>query len=440
MLLIYTTEKTERVIYTFDFIFRDILQIEFTLTDNKETFQGEYGPKMSYTNEPVDKELFFCAVSLLFDRGIRQIDVDIISHNNTIGLFPVERGAMPFDPFVGAFYLLSRYEEYLPFKPDEHHRFPPGKSIAVKNGFIGRPVIDEWAMTIKGILQQKFPNLEIGERKFKFIPTYDIDMAWAYLNKGLVRTIGGYMKSLFQFNFRDIGFRTATLLKMRRDPYFTFNFMKRLQKKYGFKPIYFFLLGDFDTYDKNISPQIPKFQKLIKDIADYAEIGIHPSYASNIDRFKLLKEKNTLYEISNWGITKSRQHYLMMQLPETYQKLVEIDIKDDYTMGYTQYAGFRSGTCTPHLFYNLKLDSRTQLTIHPFGFMDSVFQYYMKLKPDQVLAEARKIIDSVKKVEGTLYILWHNSSFSETFEWAGWRSPYIQILEYINNMENKNQD
>jgi Family of unknown function (DUF7033) len=440
MLLIYTTEKTERVIYTFDFIFKDILQIDFSLTDNKEAFQGEYGPKISYTNEPVDKELFFCAESLLFERGIRSFDVKTTSYNNSIGLFPVETGAMPFDLFAGAFYLLSRYEEYLPFAPDEHNRFPPGKSIAVRNGFIGHPVIDEWAMMLKEVLKQKFPNLKCGQRKFNFIPTYDIDIAWAYLNKGLIRTIGGYFKAIFQLNFKDIGYRTAVLLKMRRDPYFTFNFMKRLQKKFGFKPIYFFLVGQFDTYDKNISPQVPKFQKLIKDIADYADIGVHPSYASNSDRFKLQAEKETLYEVSNWPITKSRQHYLMMQLPETYQRLMEVDVKDDYTMGYTQYAGFRSGTCTPHLFYNLKLDSRTQLTVHPFGFMDSVFQYYLKLRPEQVLAETKKIIDRVKKVDGTLYILWHNSSFSETFEWKGWRAPYVEILEYIYNMENKNQD
>jgi hypothetical protein len=45
-------------------------------------------------------------------------------------------GDLPFDPLAATFYLVSRYEEYLPFIPDEHGRFPAKQSFAFSNGFL----------------------------------------------------------------------------------------------------------------------------------------------------------------------------------------------------------------------------------------------------------------------------------------------------------------
>lgn len=410
---------------------RDLIGVEYSITDKIEEFQAYTGPKLQYGKEVEGGGLILGSSGLLFEKGLREQDCGYLEYDGKPALFPVDHGILPFDPFAASFYMVSRYEEYLPFNKDLHNRFPAGESIALKQKFLHKPVVNLWALTLKNLLNRKYPDLEFKKSTFRFIPTYDIDIAWSYMHKGLLRTMGGYARSLVKLNVTDMISRTATLFKMKQDPYFVYDYLKQLQDKYQLNPIYFFLLGDFDEFDKNISPSEPSFRKLIKDIADYAEIGIHPSYASNLDTGKVEKEMTDLEEISRFSVNKSRQHYLMLGFPDTYKNLIELGITDEYTLGYTSHCGFRAGICSPYYFYNLLLEIKTPLKLHPFAIMDSVFQYYLKLNPDEVLEQAKPVIDAVKEVDGTLYSLWHNSSLSEQFEWKGWRQPYESILEYI---------
>ena len=44
---------------------------------------------------------------------------------------------LPFDIFAASFFLVSRYEEYLEYQPDEYGRYQASSSLAFKNGFLG---------------------------------------------------------------------------------------------------------------------------------------------------------------------------------------------------------------------------------------------------------------------------------------------------------------
>ena len=46
-----------------------------------------------------------------------------------------ENSALPFDVFAAGFYLLSRYEEYLPHIKDRFHRFPAKKVWPIRMAF-----------------------------------------------------------------------------------------------------------------------------------------------------------------------------------------------------------------------------------------------------------------------------------------------------------------
>ena len=83
-----------------------------------------------------------------------------------------------------------------------------------------------------------------------------------------------------------------------KDPYDTYQLQLQIQKKYNLKVIYFFLLADYGLNDKNISFTKRKFQLLIKRLSDFAKIGIHPSYSSNSNHSKLLKEIKRLETIT----------------------------------------------------------------------------------------------------------------------------------------------
>jgi hypothetical protein len=204
--------------------------------------------------------------------------------------------------------------------------------------------------------------------------------------------------------------------------------MQALQNKYKLNTIYFFLFGDYGVNDKNISIENKEFRKLIKSIADEAEVGIHPSYNSNKFRNKLELEIKNLGKVIKRDISKSRQHFLKLTFPQTYQHLFENDITDDYTMGYASEVGFRAGTCTPFYFYNIDLEIETKLRIHPFQVMEATLFYYMKLSPEESIIEISNIIEEVKEVEGTFVSLWHNETLSNSKQWQGWTNVYENMI------------
>ena len=78
---------------------------------------------------------------------------------------------MPFDPFAATFYMLSRYEEYLPYKKDRFSRFPASESLAFKNNFLKKPVVDKWILLIKEVLMKAYPNLNFKPHNFTYLNT-----------------------------------------------------------------------------------------------------------------------------------------------------------------------------------------------------------------------------------------------------------------------------
>jgi hypothetical protein len=122
-----------------------------------------------------------------------------------------------------------------------------------------------------------------------------------------------------------------------------------------------------------------------------------------------------------------------MNLPETYQRLIDSDITDDYTMGYAQFVGFRASLATPFFFYDLDLEIETSLKLHPFALMDGTLKDYLKLEPSECMALIKPLIENVKKVNGEFITVWHNESFAENERWKGWRKVYEDIVESALN-------
>lgn len=432
MILIYSPKITNRIRYAFELILTDILGLECSFTSDETQFTISENPKINYSEKPFGDEIIFHASKILLEKGVKKELINVFDFENTKAFFAkIDSSALPFDPFAAAFYLCTRYEEYLQHKEDNHHRFPAEESVAYKNDFLHQPVVNYWALSVRKILSQKYPSLKFPERKFEFIPTYDIDMAYSYLDKGLVRTLGGYAISLRNFDLKSVFDRTATLFGFQKDPFDTYGWLNDFHKKHQLHPVYFFLVGDYAEYDKNISTNTKPFLSLIKSTADLAEVGIHPSYLSNTDSRKLKMEISRLHSVLKTEITKSRQHYIKLKIPQTYQNLIELDITDDYTMGYPSQAGFRAGIATPFHFYNLDLEIKTNLKIHPFMLMDRTLEHYLKLDIAQSKELVKKLVDETKAVNGTFITLFHNDTFSEEKEWVGWRKFYEEMIKMI---------
>ncbi len=429
MLLIYVPKVTSRIRYIFNLLFHDILNVPVQFTVSKEEFAAFDGAKLVYAKQAFDNALFFQSRELLFETGIKEQNISVSEWNGTKMFYATgNNSALPFDPFAASFYLVSRYEEYLPHIRDVYDRFEAQNSIAFQNGFLQQPVINKWALQIGKLLTTHFPALQITAPEYKFISSIDIDNAYAFREKGVMRSLGGYAKSLLKFDFEEITERTKVLLRLIPDPYDTYDYQLALQEKYKFDTIYFFLLGDYGVNDKNLPYQSRRFQSLIKKMGDYAFVGIHPSFGSNTKEGQLRKEVDRLSHILHRDITKSRQHFLKLSLPETYRDLIECDITDDYTMGYASQIGFRASICTPFNFYDLDNDIETKLKIHPFAFMESTFKYYLKIPMQEVMQHVLPLIKEVRSVGGTFISLWHNDSLTNRKTWKGWTDIYEGML------------
>jgi len=293
-------------------------------------------------------------------------------------------------------------------------------------------VVNIWANLLAKEIGRKYPQFVIQKKKFKFISTIDIDNAWAYLNKGFWRTSGALVKSAMKGSLSDFTSRLKVLTGKEKDPYDTYEYLDSVFKGNEEKVKFFFLLGDYAKFDKNVSHENSNLQKLIQDISRKYDIGIHPSFAGFMNgcHGKVIREGGRLKQITGKEILKSRQHYLNIKFPKTYQNLVKAGIREDYTLGFADQTGFRAGICTPFYFFDLLNESITNLLIIPFQVMDGTLLHYLKLSPEKAFEEIRAIMNEVKEAGGTFVSIWHNETVNDLGEWKGFR----KVFEKMNQL------
>ena len=432
-MLFYSPTLSPRIRYIVNYLLHDIVgitKVDFTSSINEaESYTGGI---INYSNYQLkNKNYWITPHGLLNESGVRGIEIYFEKWEELPSFFVAKRNNQTFfDVFAASFYLVSSYEEYLPTIRDKYDRFDAAQSIAHKGGFLRTAIVNRWGIKLREHLLHLFPYLEINYPVYSYTSTIDVDNAYAYKGKGSMRTLGAIAKSIITGDVEDFITRFKVLLKLKQDPYDTYQFLENIHKKFSLRPIFFFLFADYSTNDKNLPVDNHSFIKLIKSIADHADIGIHPSFESNKYPYKLEKEIKNLSKVFHKEITKSRQHFLKLSFPETYKQLIELDIEEDYTMGYASDVGFRAGTCTPFYFYDLDLEIETKLKIFPFQIMEATLLYYLKLNPENSIELCKQIIKEVKEVNGSLYTLWHNETVSEYRQWKNWKRVFVETVKY----------
>jgi len=430
MLLVYSHRITPRIRYIFKHILTSTLLIPVSFTSKVEDFVAHNGLKLSYTKTALGSEFFIKSNDLLFEQGVNDLEINVQKWDDVPCFFATNiNSSLPFDIFAASFYLITRYEEYLPHVKDTHGRFTAEQSLAFKYKFLEKPVIDIWSYKFLSLLKERFPDYTYKTRKYNYISTIDIDNAYAYKHKSFIRGFGGFFMDIFRFKLRDVWNRTAVNLNLKKDPFNTFNELLSFKKEFNIKTIFFFSIGDYTTFDTNVSASKNKYKLLIKNVQDYALVGLHPSYFTMNNASMLKKEKGRLENITNTTIKKSRQHYLRFNLPETYQQLIDLEIDEEYSMGYASNVGFRASTCTPFYFYDLDFEIQTPLKVFPFALMDTTLNDYLKLTPKQSLGKIRDLRNEIKAVNGTFITLFHNESLSNYLRWKGWKRLYESMLK-----------
>jgi len=432
-MLLYAVQVTSRLSYIAEFVGKEFFQQAFEITNDKEAFIHYTGPKINYGPQALsENEFWIWPAALLFEKKIRPVSVACFEVNGYKAFFRSVAGDFPFDIFAAAFYILSRYEEYLPYKADQYGRYPHTASLAWKEGFIHLPLINIWLKDLKQALGQKFPGLDFYPQSFSFLPTYDIDIAWSYLNKGWYRNVGGLLKDMVNGNLEKLDERISVLKRNKKDPFDAYDWLNEMHSQCGIKACYFFLLAVTQNgYDKNISPSNKALQHLIRSHAVHYSLGIHPSWQTGDSENILGNEIRLLEQITGRNITSSRQHYIRFTLPGTYRKLIRSGINKDYSMGYGGANGFRASVASSFYWFDLQEEEKTSLLIYPFCFMDACAYHQQKLTPQQVYEQMISYYKAIKNVEGLMITIWHNQFLGTAREFTGWKEVYEKFLKEV---------
>jgi len=436
--MFFTSSVPSRLQYIVRLLFEEISGLNVTFTMSKEEYLSFSGPKIAYCREDPGDGFFVESSGLLFEKKIFPHEVAVRRYRDIPILFESAAPALPgsaggdtvfpFDILAAAFYLVSRYEEYLPFESDKYGRFPATSSMAYREGFLGTPVVNIWLKLFMERLSRKYASLMTHYEPYRYLPTIDIDHAYAYRNRSLFRTMGGIGRSLVHGRPGEVLGRFRALAGLSDDPFDTFSFIRSIHERHQLSTKCFLLFADYGGNDNNITVKGKGMRDLVQSLSGWSALGVHPSISASEHLPRLEAEIKGLSQAAGKEITCSRQHFLKFRLPEPFRQLGRLGITDEYSMGFASNPGFRAGIAHPFNFFDLAGNEETTLRIHPVQVMDVTFRDYLRLTPAESLLQIKQIISQVRLYNGEFVSLWHNESLSDTGRWKGWKRLYEEVV------------
>lgn len=438
-MIIYCHTSTPRLQYVVHFLSEYYGTPIRLLFDEEKYLAHPDAHRINYSYHRLsEEEIWIHSHVLLFESAIRPVKIECFEYHSYKAFFKAE-GDAGFDLFAAIFYLITRYEEYLPHQKDEYGRFAHRSSLAFREGFLHLPLVNHWLEDFRTLLTDRFSGFRLPPPSFRFRATYDIDIAWSFKGKGFKRNGGALTKLFLTGKWRRLMHRISVVRGRRQDPFDAYDWMDELHHQYGLQPLYFFLVaGQKGKHDKNIDTTNPSFQALIKDTAAKYQTGLHPSWASGDHPPLLKKEKAWLEKTIEQTVAASRQHYIRFALPETYRRLLAAGITDDYSMGYATTNGFRASVAGSYYWYDLKGEAQTPLCIHPYCFMDANAFFEEKKTASEALHELVTYVQVIRAVGGEMITVWHNPFLGTDPLFDGWKETYEQFVKLVATPAGKN--
>jgi hypothetical protein len=262
--------------------------------------------------------------------------------------------------------------------------------------------------------------------------TFDIDNTFAFKHKNWMQLLGGRLKDFAKGNSDNQDLRREVLAGQTPDPNDTFDLISQYISDQNEVKI-FWHLGDFKKFDRNISWTNAVHQRLIQKMGKQTTLGIHPSYASYLNEALVRQERGRLEHILKKPVIDSRQHFLKVRFPGTFELLNNIGIKNDYSVGFADDFGFRMGTAQALPFFNLLTDEVSDLILHPFVYMDGTLNQYLKLSPEQAIEQVNALMKEVKKHGGNFICIWHNDTINNQGNWENWKQVLDATIDAYRN-------
>jgi len=138
---------------------------------DKLVYQSCSTAKINYSNESIEEsEIQIIPHGLVFQNEVEEQHISCFHWGDVPAFFQTSSNEIPFDIFSAAFYLIARYEEWLPFEADQYGRYGHTNSIAYKNNFLHLPLVQIWLIKLERILQKKIPIISCLQSNFPLCP------------------------------------------------------------------------------------------------------------------------------------------------------------------------------------------------------------------------------------------------------------------------------
>lgn len=427
--LLFTHQPTNRLAYIVKTLFGE----QFIITTDAVAFENADAIKINYSNHS-----FQCACltiaphTLLFEKNIQPQRIGI-DEKWDLPVFFTNDSVLGFDVLAAAFYLISRYEEYLPYNSDVYGRYPATESLAYHSGFLQMPLVDYWLLQVEKLLQAYFPLYQLPKNNYAFIPTFDIDRILKYVDRGILNNLKTFFKLILQQNFQEFSEMMKVVSGQQRDPFDVFELLISLCNNQKIAPVFFILLSNRNhPLDNNIAAHKKSMQFIIQQIQQYFTTGIHLSVESSMANNTNIAMKE-LQQLAAFNPKKSihnnRFHYLHFQLPNSYEQLLQLNIKADFSMGYSTVNGFRAAYAKPFQWYQLNQETETDLTVYPFCWMDTACIFHQKLSVEAAYQQLTDFDTRIKKVNGNCIPVWHNDCLSNEITMLPWQKAFVKWIQ-----------
>ncbi len=341
------------------------------------------------------------------------------------------------DILGAAFFVLTRYEEYVKADRDNHSRFPGCASLAFQEGFLDRPIINEYVEILWWCLQGLWPEINRKSRNFRMLVSHDVDIPLYQAFIGLYSLMRNCAGDILKRRTPPLALqRIKSWCGVKKGDYkkdlnYSFDRLMDISERNNLRSAFYFKTGCTNKYyDYDYSIDHPYIRQLIRDIYSRGhEIGFHPSYDTflsltntRLEFEKLLRvcEEEGIKNIE-WG---GRQHFLRWQVPVTWRNWAETGLAYDSSLSYADKAGFRCGTCYEYPVYDLEQRKTLSLYERPLIAMEvSILEEeYMGLSGQEAMDYLNKLKHRCEKFNGDFTLLWHNSSFLNNMHWEIYES------------------
>ncbi len=394
----------------------------------KDAFFGKFPEPLSYLKkENIPEHIVFAESKFSYEKNIPVIfgEPEITVDENVI--------YCGIDIFASAFFMLTRWEEFLIDEKDNHGRTPDEKQFSVINNIHERAVVNEYTELLRNMSAYIGLNL-INNKTYLPKITHDID----YFSR--LNSLSKTLKALFgdilirkQIKRAFSTIKSYINIKKGRedDPYETFDFLMDLSESIGETSTFYFIPAEKGEADFKYSISDKKVLSTILGIKNRGHsIGVHGAYRS-YKNVKMFNEELNRFP-TDFKIEEVRQHFLRFENPTTWQIAEDLRLKTDSTLSFINHVGFRTGTCYTYSVFNILTRKKLQLKEYSLIVMEQALRRTVS-DENEFFKKIIELSDTVKKYKGTFVLLWHNSNFNVK-EWENYIGVYKKIIRTLKKI------